>query len=97
MVPLETAVHVSGDVAEQVKFAATLLLAASNERLQVPVPLHAPDQPANVCVASGVTVSVSGDVDTVWKQLEVQFTPMGDIATVPPPRFVTATSATPVP
>jgi hypothetical protein len=73
-------------------FTAAVLNVAVTEaladaiRLHVPVPLQAPDQPANVEPAFGVAVSVTA-VPAAKLALHVcpQLMPAGVLLTVPPP------------
>lgn len=65
--------------------AVTVVLPES-VTVHVLVPLHAPDQPANVEFAPGVAVNVSAVPD--WKlalQVEPQLMPAGLLVTVPLP------------
>jgi hypothetical protein len=55
-------------------------------KLQVPVPLHAPDQPANVDPALGAAVSVTEvPAAKLALQVEPQVMPAGLLVTVPEP------------
>jgi len=65
---------------------AVTLFATSTVTVQAPVPTHAPDQPPNVEVASGVAVIVIVlPPSYVAEQVDPQLIPAGADVTVPPP------------
>jgi hypothetical protein len=82
---------------EASKVAVTMLVAMPRLSTQLPVPVHAPDQPPNVCVPSAAAVSVTGADVKVAVHVEPHEMPAGDDITVPPPALVTVTCAVAVP
>jgi hypothetical protein len=90
--PVPAFVTLSANVAAVVLKVAVTLRAAVIDVVQVPVPVHAPLQPANVDPLAAAAVSVT-DVPLAKFALHVvpQLTPAGDEVTVPAPvpAFVT--------
>jgi hypothetical protein len=82
----------ANDVAELLNVAVTARAAVIDTE-QAPVPVHAPDQPANVEPESAAAVSVTDELlEKLAVQVEPQLMPAGDEVTapVPVPAFVTA-------
>jgi hypothetical protein len=68
-------------------------LAALIVTVQVVVPVHAPDQPANVLLAPGVSLSVTWVPETKLAEHTVgQVIPAGALATVPVPAPASVTA-----
>jgi hypothetical protein len=58
--------------------------------LQLPVPLHAPDQPVNIEPEAGVAVKVTLLLVVNWlMQVAPQLMPAGVLVIVPVPTFIT--------
>ena len=92
-VPVPAFVTVSANVVAELLNVAVTARAAVIDTVQAPVPVHAPDQPANVEPEAAAGVSVT-DAPLVKLALHVepQLMPAGDEVTVPVPvpAFVTA-------